>query len=80
MCFPTKGHKAPFRALDSISLSVQESEFVALIGHSGCGKSTLLNLIAGLMTPTGGSIICDGVVVHGPGPDRAIAISGLVDR
>lgn len=61
-----------FLALNGISLSVQQGQFVCLIGHSGCGKSTLLNLIAGLLLPTKGFIFCDGSSVTGPGPDRAM--------
>lgn len=71
MDFPVKG-KGRFRALDSISLDVGKNEFVCLIGHSGCGKSTLLNLMAGLLLPTSGSVICEGKPVRGPGPDRAM--------
>ena len=48
------------RALDSVSLSVREGEFVSIIGPSGCGKSTLLRLIAGLITPGAGSIRLSG--------------------
>lgn len=61
-----------FHALDCVSLTVSEGEFVTLIGHSGCGKSTLLNLIAGLHRPSEGRIDFDGRVVAGPGPDRAV--------
>jgi nitrate/nitrite transport system ATP-binding protein len=71
MAFPVKGN-GRFLALDRISMDVARSEFVCLIGHSGCGKSTLLNLIAGLISPTAGGIVCDGKPVQGPGPDRAM--------
>ena len=68
--FKTK--KGPFCALKSIELTVAKGEFVALIGHSGCGKSTLLNLVAGLTTPTQGSLICANREISGPGPERAV--------
>ena len=68
--FKTK--KGPFCALQNVNLTVAKGEFVALIGHSGCGKSTLLNLIAGLTTPTNGSLICANREIAGPGPDRAV--------
>src|SRR5438132_1688857 len=48
------------RALDGVSISVSEREFVALHGTSGSGKSTLLNLIAGLDHPTSGTLRIDG--------------------
>jgi NitT/TauT family transport system ATP-binding protein len=44
------------RALDGVSFSVFQDEFVCIVGPSGCGKSTLLRLIAGLTEPTGGSV------------------------
>ncbi len=47
-------------AVNGISLSVGEGEFVSLLGTSGSGKSTLLNLIAGLDRPTGGAIFAHG--------------------
>lgn len=68
--FKTK--KGLFPALRDINLTVAKGEFVALIGHSGCGKSTLLNLIAGLTTPTEGSLICANREINGPGPERAV--------
>ena len=68
--FKTK--KGPFCALQGVNLTVAKGEFVALIGHSGCGKSTLLNLLAGLTTPTQGSLICANREIAGPGPERAV--------
>src|SRR3954469_18587385 len=44
------------RALDGVSISVGQGEFVGLLGTSGSGKSTLLNLVAGLDRPSGGSL------------------------
>ncbi len=67
-----KTAKGPFLALRDINLTVAKGEFVALIGHSGCGKSTLLNLIAGLTSPTEGSLICANREISGPGPERAV--------
>jgi nitrate/nitrite transport system ATP-binding protein len=67
-----KTAKGPFVALRDINLSVAKGEFVTLIGHSGCGKSTLLNLIAGLTTPTQGTLLCANREIAGPGPERAV--------
>ncbi|MDP2257172.1 MAG: ABC transporter ATP-binding protein [Polaromonas sp.] len=68
--FKTK--KGPFCALQNVNLTVAKGEFVALIGHSGCGKSTLLNLLAGLTTPTQGTLLCANREIAGPGPERAV--------
>lgn len=59
-------------ALDNVSLSVDEGEFVCLVGPSGCGKSTLLNMIAGLDFPDQGTIMADGKQVIEPGRDRMV--------
>ena len=48
-------------ALENVSFSVSEGEFVAIIGPSGCGKTTLLSLAAGLLTPTKGNVFSSGV-------------------
>jgi len=70
MVFTTK--KGRFHALREIDLDVARGEFVTLIGHSGCGKSTLLNLIAGLIRPTRGVLLCDNREIAAPGPERAV--------
>jgi len=70
MVFSTR--KGRFHALRDINLTVAKGEFVTLIGHSGCGKSTLLNLIAGLTTPTDGTLLCDNREIAAPGPERAV--------
>jgi NitT/TauT family transport system ATP-binding protein len=59
-------------ALDQVSLSVRNREFVALLGPSGCGKSTLLYLLGGFLPVETGAILVDGQPVAGPGPDRGI--------
>ncbi len=64
--------KGSFTALRNINLTIEQGEFITLIGHSGCGKSTLLNLIAGLTLPTTGHLICAGREIAGPGPDRGV--------
>jgi nitrate/nitrite transport system ATP-binding protein len=70
MVFSTR--KGQFHALREIDLTVAKGEFVTLIGHSGCGKSTLLNLIAGLLLPTSGVLLCDNREIAAPGPERAV--------
>jgi nitrate/nitrite transport system ATP-binding protein len=70
MTFETK--QGPFVALKDIGLSIERGEFITLIGHSGCGKSTLLNLIAGLLFPSSGLMLCAGREIAGPGPDRGV--------
>ena len=57
-------------ALDQVSLTVREGEFVCLVGPSGCGKSTLLNIIAGLEEPDAGRVHTDGKPVTDAGRDR----------
>jgi nitrate/nitrite transport system ATP-binding protein len=59
-------------ALVDINFDIAPNTFVSIIGPSGCGKSTLLNLIAGLTTPTNGSICINGEEIYAPGPDRGV--------
>ena len=58
--------------LRDVDLTVQEGDFVSIIGYSGSGKSTLINLIAGLLKPSAGNAIMDGKTIDGPGPERGI--------
>jgi nitrate/nitrite transport system ATP-binding protein len=58
--------------LRDVDLTVQEGDFVSIIGYSGSGKSTLINLIAGLLKPSAGSAMMDGKTIDGPGPERGI--------
>jgi ABC-type nitrate/sulfonate/bicarbonate transport system ATPase subunit len=54
-----------FTALAPITLAIPQGRFVSLIGPSGCGKSTIFNIIAGLLEPTGGQVLIDGVDATG---------------
>jgi len=59
-------------ALSCITFEVANSEFVSVLGPSGCGKTTLLRIVAGLETPTSGTIILDGEKIEGPSPRMAM--------
>lgn len=56
-------------ALEDVSLTVHEGEFIALVGRSGCGKSTLLNIVGGLTGRTSGRVAVHGHEVSGPSRD-----------
>jgi len=63
MTFKTPG--GVYEALAPITLDIPEGRFVSLIGPSGCGKSTIFNIIAGLLEPTSGRVLIDGVDATG---------------
>ncbi|MDR1904462.1 MAG: ABC transporter ATP-binding protein [Treponema sp.] len=63
---------APHLALDHISLSIEEGEFVCIVGPSGCGKSTLLSLLAGIISHNEGRVLIDGKDIAGPGTNRSV--------
>lgn len=65
-------------AMEDISCSINEREFVAIIGPSGCGKSTFLYLIAGFEKPSNGELLINNVPIAGPGPDRGIVFQEFV--
>jgi NitT/TauT family transport system ATP-binding protein len=64
--------RATVHALDNISLSVADGEFICLVGPSGCGKSTLLDIMAGLTKAEAGRVLVDDQVVGGPGRHRLV--------
>jgi NitT/TauT family transport system ATP-binding protein len=56
-------------ALGPLDLEVKNGEFFSIVGPSGCGKSTFLDTLAGLATPTEGTIACNGIALTGEVPD-----------
>jgi NitT/TauT family transport system ATP-binding protein len=61
-----RSKKGPVHALAETSLDIGEGEFVSIVGPSGCGKSTLLMIVAGLVSPSAGTISIDGRSVTSP--------------
>lgn len=68
--YPTPA--GPYPVLEDVGLTVDEGEFICVIGHSGCGKTTLLNMVAGFSQPTTGAIQLQGKPIVAPGPDRMV--------
>lgn len=60
--------KDEIKALDGVSFSVKEGEFVSVIGPSGCGKTSVLSIIAGLLKPSSGTVSLNGKPVVKPDP------------
>lgn len=58
--------------LSDVNLSIEEGEFVAIVGFSGSGKTTLISTIAGLIQPDAGEVLFQGRPVTGPAPDRGV--------
>jgi NitT/TauT family transport system ATP-binding protein len=64
-------------AIDRLSLTVDEHEFVSIVGPSGCGKSTFLHIVGGFEPATGGDMRLDGRPIGPPGPDRGMMFQDL---
>ena len=58
----TYGEGTPFRktAVDHVNISIEQGEFIGLIGHTGSGKSTLIQLLNGLLKPSSGTVLLEG--------------------
>jgi len=69
--YPVAGGE-DYVVLDGIDLTVNEGEFVCVIGHSGCGKSTLLDMVSGFRSPTVGEVRLQNKRITKPGPDRMV--------
>ncbi len=70
--FPARYRNPPVVALDHVSFTQNDGEFLAVMGPSGCGKTTLLNIIAGFDTADDGGCLVGGKSVDGIGPDRGV--------
>jgi bicarbonate transport system ATP-binding protein len=68
--YPTPN--GPYTVLKDVNLSINQGEFICVIGHSGCGKSTLLNMVSGFNQPTDGAVKLKGKPITKPGPDRMV--------
>ena len=68
------GAGTPFEttALRDVSVTVENGSFVGILGRTGCGKSTLIQIMAGLLTPTAGTVMLDGQDIHARRYDRSI--------
>jgi NitT/TauT family transport system ATP-binding protein len=60
------------KAVDDLSLTIRDGEFVSIVGPSGCGKSTFLNVVAGLLHASGGRVAIRGHAIDGPRADVGI--------
>src|SRR6202161_1150175 len=75
MAYGAEG-KGPL-VLDGVNVTIEEGEIVSLLGRSGSGKSSLLRVIAGLLKPTNGRALWEGVPVNGPNPGVAMVFQSF---
>ena len=67
-----KSGKSDHIVLEDVTFSIDDGDFIIILGESGCGKTTLLNMLAGLELPTSGKIYVDGEEISGIHPSRSI--------
>jgi len=61
---------------EAVSFTMEQGEFVCIVGHSGCGKTTILNILAGLDAASEGVVVMDGREVAGPSLERGVVFQG----
>ena len=75
--FPDPEGRGELCVFRDVAFTLDEGEFLTMVGHSGCGKSTLLNIIAGLERPTNGGVVLGGREIAGPGMDRMVVFQNF---
>ncbi|MCY0908447.1 MAG: ATP-binding cassette domain-containing protein, partial [Sulfobacillus thermotolerans] len=63
---------APTTAVQQLSMTIEDGEFVSIVGPSGCGKTTILHMVAGFEIPSTGRVLLDGKEVRGSSADRTV--------
>ena len=72
------GRALPVQALENVSLTAADGEFVSVVGPSGCGKSTLLKIISGLLPHSAGTVLVNGKPVKGSLPSIGIVFQSAL--
>src|SRR5664279_185513 len=75
--YPTTDGGTRVTILDDVNFEVREGEMLALLGQSGSGKSTLVRLMAGLIEPTQGAVLCHGESLNGANPYTSIVFQSF---
>lgn len=69
---PRRRNMMPTAAVQQLSMTIEDGEFVCIVGPSGCGKTTLLHMVAGFEQATTGTIALDGIEITKPDAERAV--------
>ena len=75
--FPNTDGAGEVCVFRDVAFTVEQGEFLTMVGHSGCGKSTVLNIIAGLETASLGGVVLSGREISGPGMDRMVVFQNF---